>query len=49
MEKKGVFFSLWGVVIVIFIVIGKVFNVEVMFKECKECMVWRSKEGIVEF
>ena len=47
-RRRG-YSSAYGVVTAISTVTGKVLDVEVMSKECKECMVWRSKEGTVEF
>lgn len=47
-RKRG-FFLFYGVVIVLFIVIGKVLDCEIMLKECVECKLRRGKEGIEEF
>ena len=41
--------SAYGVVAALSTVTGKALNVEVMSKECRECMGWRGKEGTVEF
>ena len=47
-RRRG-YSSAYGVITAISTVTGKVLDVEIMSKECKECMVWRSKEGTVEF
>lgn len=47
-RKRG-FFLFFGVVIVLFIIIGKVLDCEIMSKECGECKLRRGKEGIEEF
>lgn len=45
-RRRGYSF-VYGVVIVLLIVIGKVLDVEIMFKECRECMrFYRSLEFI---
>lgn len=44
-RRKGYLF-IFGIVIVMSTVIGKVIDIEFMFKECRECIVWRNKEGI---
>lgn len=41
-RKRGFLLSV-GVVIVLSLFIGKVVDVEVMYKECIECMGWRDK------
>ena len=47
-RKRG-YSSLYGVVTAISIVTGKVVDYEVMSKECRECMLWKDKEGTDEF
>ena len=39
-QRRG-YFSAYGVITVLSIVTGKVPDVEIMSKECRECMVWR--------
>ena len=47
-RKRG-FSSAFGVVTALSLLTGKAINVEVMSKECRECMNWRDKQGTVEF
>ena len=47
-RRRG-YSSAYGVVTVISTVTGKALDAEVMSKECRECMVWRDKEGTNEF
>lgn len=41
--------SIFGIVTAMSTVTGKAIDIEVMSKECRECMVWRNKEGTQEF
>ena len=41
--------SSYGVVTALCTIMGKVVDVEVMSKNCKECTGWRGKEGTQEF
>ena len=43
------FSSLFGVVTTLSLLTGKAVDVEVMLKECRECMGWSDKQGTVEF
>lgn len=47
-RRRG-YSSAYGVVAALSTVTGKALDVEVMSKECRECMGWRAKEGGVEF
>lgn len=47
-RKRG-FSSAYGVVTALSLLTGKAVDVEVMSKECRECMSWRDKQGTVEF
>ena len=47
-RKRG-FSSSFGVVTALSLLTGKAVDVEVMSKECRECMGWREKQGTVEF
>lgn len=47
-RRRG-YSSAYGVVAALSTVTGKALDVEVMSKECRECMGWRAKEGTVEF
>ena len=47
-RKRG-YSSSYGIVTALSTITGKVLDVEVMSKDCKECTVWRNKEGSQEF
>ena len=47
-RRRG-YSSLYGIVTAISTVTGKVIDIEIMSKDCKECTVWRNKEGTQEF
>ena len=47
-RKRG-YSSAFGVVTALSTVTGKALDVEIMSKTCKECTVWRGKEGTEEF
>ena len=47
-RKRG-FSSSSGVVTAISLLTGKTLDVEIMSKECRECMGWRDKQGTPEF
>lgn len=47
-RKRG-FSSSYGVVTAISLLTGKAVEVEIMSKECRECMGWRDRQGTVEF
>ena len=47
-RRRG-YSSSYGVVSGISLVTGKVLDVEVMSKECRECVAWKRKEGTEEF
>ena len=47
-RKRG-YSSSYGVVTALSTITGKVVDVEVMSKNCKECTGWRGKEGTQEF
>ena len=47
-RRRG-YLSAYGVVTASSTVAGKVLDVEIMSKECRECMVWREREGTVAF
>ena len=47
-RKRG-YSSSYGVVTALSTITGKALDVEVMSKTCKECTVWRGKEGSQEF
>ncbi|XP_046850412.1 uncharacterized protein LOC124443906 [Xenia sp. Carnegie-2017] len=47
-RRRG-YSSSYGVVTGISLVTGKVLDIEVMSKECRECMGWSSKQGTEEF
>lgn len=47
-RKRG-YSSLYGVVTALSTITGKVVDVEVMSKNCKECTGWRGKEGTKKF
>ena len=47
-RRRG-YSSLYGIVTAISTVTGKVVDIEIMSKDCKECTVWRNKEGTQEF
>ena len=47
-RKRG-YSSSYGVVTALSTVTGKALDVEIMSKDCKECTVWRGKEGTPEF
>ena len=47
-RRRG-YTSAYGVITASSTLTGKVLNVEIMSKECRECMVWRGREGTAEF
>lgn len=47
-RKRG-FSSSSGVVTAISLLTGKALDVEIMSKECRECMGWRDRQGTAEF
>lgn len=47
-RKRG-YSSSYGVVTALSTITGKVIDVEVMLKNCKECTGWRGKEGTQQF
>lgn len=47
-RKRG-YSSSYGIVTALSTITGKVLDVGVMSKDCKECTVWRNKEGSQEF
>lgn len=47
-RRRG-YSSMFGMVTAMSTVTGKAIDIEVMSKECRECMVWRNKEGTQEF
>ena len=47
-RRRG-YSSSYGVVSGISLVTGKVLDVEVMSKECRECVAWKRKQGTEEF
>lgn len=47
-RRRG-YTSAYGVVTALSTLTGKVMDVKIMSKECRECMVWRHREGTAEF
>ena len=47
-SRRG-YSSMYGIVTAMSTVSGKAIDIEVMSKECKECTVWRNKEGTPQF
>ncbi|CAB4024276.1 Hypothetical predicted protein [Paramuricea clavata] len=47
-RRRG-YSSSYGVVTGMSLVTGKVLDIEVMSKECRQCILWRGKEGTIEF
>ena len=47
-RRRG-YTSAYGVVTALSTLTGKVLDVKIMSKECRECMVWRHREGTAEF
>ena len=47
-RKRG-YSSIYGIVTALSTVTGKVIDIEIMSKDCRECTVWRNKEGTQKF